>query len=211
MNVLEQFGIIPIDFATLVTVLSDYKSPKDKIAKMDKSGELIRLKKGLFVVAPEVNRPSVSKGLIANHIYGPSYVSMESALSFYGLIPERVYAIRSVTFKRSRNFSNQFGNFNYTSVAENYYPIGIRQEIVNDQYAYLIATPEKAICDMIMTTNGLRLQSTKAIKSYLEEDLRIDFTMLKTYNPEIIRLCAEAGKKRTELTLLSKLFEYEHF
>ena len=96
-------------------------------------------------------------------------------------------------------------------MAENYYPIGIRQEIVNDQYAYLIATPEKAICDMIMTTNGLRLQSTKAIKSYLEEDLRIDFTMLKTYNPEIIRLCAEAGKKRTELTLLSKLFEYEHF
>jgi predicted transcriptional regulator of viral defense system len=210
MNVLEQFGIIPIDFATLATVFGEYKSPKDKISKMEKSGELIRLKKGLFVVAPEVHRLPVSKELIANHIYGPSYISLESALSFYGLIPERVYAIRSITIKRSRNFSNQLGNFNYTSVAENYYPFGIRQEIFNDQYAYLIATPEKAICDIILTTNGLRLQSMKAMKSYLEEDLRIDFTMLKSINPGIIRLCSEAGKKKTELTLLSKLFEDEH-
>ena len=95
-------------------------------------------------------------------------------------------------------------------MAENYYPFGIRQEIVNDKYAYLIATPEKTICDIILTTNGLRLQSMKAMKSYLEEDLRIDFTMLKQFNPEIIRSCSEAGKKKTELTFLSKLFEDEH-
>jgi hypothetical protein len=50
----------------------------------------------------------------------------------------------------------------------------------------------------------------KAMKNYLEEDLRIDFTMLKSINPGIIRLCSETGKKKTELSLLSKLFEDEH-
>ena len=50
---LEQFGVVPVDFSALATLLSDYKSPKSKIAAMERSGDLIRLKKGLFIVSPE--------------------------------------------------------------------------------------------------------------------------------------------------------------
>ncbi|MDP3643299.1 MAG: hypothetical protein Q8S54_08945, partial [Bacteroidota bacterium] len=89
MNVLEQFGIVPIDFITLVAVLGEYRYPGDKVSKMEKKGELIRLKKGLFVVSPNIHRMTISKELIANHLYGPSYISCENALSFYKLIPER--------------------------------------------------------------------------------------------------------------------------
>lgn len=53
---------------------------------MEKSGQLIRLKKGLFVASPDIHRMTISKELIANHLYGPSYISFENALSFYKLL-----------------------------------------------------------------------------------------------------------------------------
>jgi len=207
MEVLEQFGIIPIDYSILLTAFANYKSPKDKVAGLVKRGALIRLKKGLFVVAQNIHKQPLSKGLIANHLYGPSYFSLESALSFYGLIPERVYSTRSMTCKRAKQFLTPVGMFDYITVPGDYFSIGIHQEIINNQYAYLIASPEKAICDMIVATPGLRLQSVKAMRSYLEEDLRIDFSVVKNFDTEIVRKCISTGRKKTELTQLLKCLE----
>lgn len=204
MKVLKQFGIIPIDYATLHTVFDHYKSPKDKIAGLAKRGDLIRLKKGVYVVSPEINGQGLSKGLIANHLYGPSYVSLESALSHYGMIPERVHITRSVTTGRAKELSTSLGLFDYVSVPDDYYSIGVRMEIINEQYAWMIATPEKALCDMIVATRGLRLQSVKAMSDYLLSDLRIDFSVLETYNTEIVKQCLIAGRKKNELTQLLK-------
>jgi len=205
--VLNQFGIIPIDTAALKAALDDYKSPKDKITTLEQSGLLIRLKRGLFVVAPMVHSQPLSKELIANHIYGPSYISLQTALSFYGLIPERVHTVCSMTTKRSSSFINPLGNFDYITVPAAYFAIGIRQEIVNNNYAYLIATPEKALCDMIVETKGLKLQSIKAIQNYLEEDLRVDLSIIEHYDIDIIYQCMELGSKKRELTLLYKLLQ----
>jgi len=58
------------------------------------------------------------------------------------MIPERVFVIRSMTTKRAKNFETPFGNFDYTTVSADYFSIGIRQEIVENQYTFLIATPE---------------------------------------------------------------------
>lgn len=207
MEVLEKFGIIPIDYATITTALGNYKSPKDKLSGLEKSGDLIRLKKGLYVVAPKIHNQHISKWLIANHLYGPSYISLESALSFYGLIPERVHSTRSMTLKRGKQFSTPLGNFDYVTASTAYFEIGIRQEIINDQYAYLIGSPEKAMCDMIIATPALRLQSVKAMQIYLEENLRIDFSAIETYDTEIIRQCMATGRKKIELTQLCKLLE----
>jgi predicted transcriptional regulator of viral defense system len=204
MNILEQFKVIPIDYATLLTTFVNYKSPKDKISVLVKHGDLIRLKKGLFVVAPKIHKQSLSKELIANHIYGLSYLSVESALSFYGMIPERVHSTRSVTLKRTKQFSTSIGVFDYVTIPTNYFNIGIRQEFINNQYAFLIASPEKAICDMIISSPGLRLQSVKAMQKYLEEDLRIDFSNLESYDMEIIKKCIATGRKKTELRQLYK-------
>ena len=205
--VLNQFGIIPFDTATLKAAYDDYKSPKDKITTLEQSGLLIRLKRGLFVVAPMVHSQPLSKELIANHIYGPSYISLQTALSFYGLIPERVHTVCSMTTKRSSSFINPLGNFDYITVPAAYFAIGIRQEIVNNNYAYLIATPEKALCDMIVETKGLKLQSIKAIQNYLEEDLRVDLSIIEHYDVDIIYQCMELGSKKRELTLLYKLLQ----
>ncbi len=207
MNPLSEFGVLPIDYSTIVNSIGDYKSPKDKVAIMEKSGELIRIKKGLYVVSPELSKRMLSKELIANHLYGPSYISLESALSFYKLIPERVFVTRSIATKRSKVFKTKLGDFDYIQLDSSYFSIGVRQEIVDNQYAFLIATPEKAICDLIVSTSGLRIQSLKAIKSYLEEDLRIDFSVLENIDLEIIRECILKGKKKTELIHLLKYFE----
>ncbi len=204
---LAHFGNIPVNYATLTSVLDGYLSPKDKIAALEKQKLLIRLKKGLFVVAPEISQSEISRELIANHLYGPSYISLESALSYYGLIPERVYAVRSVTAKRAKKYYTPLGEFHYRTVPENYYSIGIQQEQSKNKSIFLIAFPEKALCDMLLLSPGLRLQSVKAMKTYLEENLRIDLTEKGGWNTEIIRECMETGKKKTELKHLSKLLE----
>lgn len=207
MNVLEQFGIIPIDFEALETVLTEYKYPKDKVSRMEKNGELLRIKKGLFVVSPEIHRMTISKELIANHLYGPSYLSLESALSFYKLIPERVHTVRSMTSKRSKSYTTPLGIFDYVSAPKEYFQVGIRQEIVNERFAFLIASPEKAICDLIVATSGLRIQSVKAMQIYLEEDMRIDLSAIENFDLQIVRQCIDSGRKKTELKQLFKLLQ----
>lgn len=200
---LEHYGIIPIDYAVILAGLSDYKSPKDKVSKFEKSGVLVRLKKGLYVVSSEVSGRALSIELIANHLYGPSYISFESALSFHGLIPERTYIVKSATTKRRKHYHTPFGEYEYLTVPENYFPIGLQQNIIQNSYAFIIASPEKAICDLIIATSGLRFQSKKSIREYLRDDLRIDFESGTKLNPEIIEECARYGYKKTELSLLS--------
>lgn len=202
---LEKFYNIPLESAVLQNLMGKYKFPRNKVASLEKRGAIIRLKKGLYVVSTKISRKHLSRELIANHLYGPSYISFETALAFYGLIPERVFAVRSATFKRAKQFENETGFFEYITVPKNYYAIGITQQVVDNEYTYLLATPEKALCDLILATRNLRLQSVKAMQVFLEEDLRIDFSVLQHYDMEIIRQCMEAGRKREELGMLLNL------
>lgn len=208
---LAQFGNTPIDYATLVTLLRQYRSPKDKIAAMEKQQQLIRIKKGLFVVAPQEGIGTISRELIANHLYGPSYVSLESALSYHNLIPERVYSVRSVTMKRAKKYDTPLGVFDYRTVSPDYFSIGIQQQVTKNNTTFLIASPEKSLCDMIVLSSSLRLQSAKAVKIYLEEDLRIDLFENRSWNTEIISQCMEVGKKKTELSQLLKLLKSNEY
>jgi len=205
---LAQYGNIPIHYATLANLLSEYHSPKDKVASMEKQGLLIRLKKGLFVVAPEISKVEISRELVANHLYGPSYVSLETALSYHAIIPERVYSVRSVTAKRAKQYLTPFGAYDYRTVPENYFSIGIQQKQSNAKSIFLIASPEKALCDLILVNSGLRLQSVKALRTYLEENLRIDLSEKSEWDISIIRDCLAGGKKISELKLLANLLEY---
>jgi len=170
---------------------------------LEKNGELIRLKKDLYVS----KHTPVSKELIANHLYGVSYVSLETALAYYGMIPERVYTVRSMTTKRAKTFSTPLGNFEFKTVPADYFSIGIKQEIVENRYAFLIAEPTKAVCDMIVATPNLRLQSVKAMQKYLTDDLRIDLDMAKGLDKNIVSQCVEIGKKKTELNVLLKFID----
>jgi len=203
MKKLLQFGSVPINSSILKSVYSDYGFPGNKISLLEQNGNLIRLKRGLYAVSPDLSGKTLSLELIANHIYGPSYVSMEYALRYYGLIPERVYEVKSMTSKRSRQFVNELTTFSYIEIPDDYFPIGIKQ--VTTTQTFLIASPEKALCDLIAYTHGLRIQSLRGMIQYLEEDIRFDMTELAQFDIELIRLCVEFGKKKRELSLLLKL------
>ena len=206
MEPLLQFGIIPMDYASLKASYPLIKSLKDKISDLEKQEKIIRLKRGLYVASPLVSGKEPSIELIANHLYGPSYVSMESALRFYGLIPESVYNASSITLKRSRTFNNSFGQFEYLFSHSDYYSIGINQ-LVQDDYAFLIASPEKALCDLIIYTPKLRIRSMKSLQIYLEEDLRFDMTEFYKMNVSIFEQCVKVSKKEETINNIIKLLK----
>lgn len=210
MNKIENFGIVPFRTAVLYNLLSHYKSPKDKVRRMEQTGNILRLKKGLFVLSPAIAKQELSIELIANQIYGPSYISYQSALSFYSLIPERVYNTKSATAKRRKKYETPLGSFEYITVPAKYYPIGLQSIIVNNTYAFIVASPEKAICDLILATSGLRFQSKKAIHQYLRDDLRIDFDNNTKWNLSIIADCIKYAYKKIELQLLYNLLKNEY-
>jgi hypothetical protein len=116
--------------------------------------------------------------------------------------------VRSVCTKIRKNYNTPFGNFEFIKVPEKYFPIGIRQEIIKNQYAFLIASPEKALCDKIVCSQNIRIQSVKAMQTFLEDDLRIDFSAVEHWDMEIVRQCVETGRKSRELKLLLNFLVY---
>jgi hypothetical protein len=206
MGNLKQLGNIPVDYAVLSSIFSGYKYPRNKIANLETEGKLIRLKRSLYVVSPDVSGKLLSTELIANHIYGPSYISMESALRYYSLIPEHVHVVRSMTTKRSRFFENSISRFDYIHCSDEYYPIGINQK-TGDGYTFLIASPEKALCDLIAYTPRVRPRFISSMLLYLEEDIRLDMEAFYKMEKDIFRQCSEVSKKKNDLNNLIKLLQ----
>ena len=207
MERLKNIGIIPINKDILYSLYGDLKRPDEKIPELERKKLIIRIKRDLYVVSPTVHNLEISSELVANHLYGPSYISFESALSYYGLIPERVYSMLSACTKLHKQYETPLGRFEYIKMPERYFPIGINQEIINGSYAFLIASPEKALCDKIIASRNLKIQSVKAMREYLEEDLRFDMTALTSFDDNIIKKCLEFGGKKMELTQLLKLLQ----
>ncbi|MBQ2362801.1 MAG: hypothetical protein II287_04265, partial [Bacteroidaceae bacterium] len=143
---LMEIGTVPITTSIIESLYPELKSADKKVAWLEKNGYVIRLKRGLYVVNPEHSGKTLSSELIANHIYAPSYISMATALRYYGLIPEAVYTHQSMTVKHSRSFQTPIGNYDYKHIAREAFSVGVRS-MHKGEYAFLIASPEKALCD----------------------------------------------------------------
>jgi hypothetical protein len=160
----------------------------------------------MYVVNPNESGKLLSLGLIGNVLYGPSYVSMLTALREYGLIPERVEVIESMTTHLTVSFENPVGRFEYRHCPKDYYSIGITQR-EEEGITYLIATPEKALCDYIVCTPRLPLRFIKDTYIFLEEDLRLDMDAFMEMNVDIFRQCAAVSKKQQAINNLIKILE----
>lgn len=187
-------GRIPhevFDYQVLVGALSDYSKPRDKITRLLASGAIIRIKKGLYCFGEALRKEPLSREQIANLIYGPSYVSLEYALAYHGLIPERVEVVTSVTTRRSRQFTTPLGAFTYRSLHETRYATGAVLEPAG-KTAFLIATPEKALTDKVWTDKSFSGGRISDFASYLLEDLRIDETALSLLRASRLKTVAHA-------------------
>ena len=103
------------DYQTLTDALKDLSAPRDKTTLLLRQGVIIRVKKGLYVFGDKYRRYPYSKELLANLVYGPSYVSLDYALAYHGLIPERVEALTSVTPNRSAQVQHAGGALHLSS------------------------------------------------------------------------------------------------
>lgn len=163
-----------VDYLFMKYALQDYAQPRAKITTLLRSKELIRVKKGLYILDGKSPHKPFVKETLANLIYGPSYISLEYALAFYGFIPERVEALTSVTNKKDKLFKTPVGIFSYRFLNPAKYCIGITQIILDATHPILIATPEKALADQILLASpNLQLKTMSDVKSFLFEDLRI--------------------------------------
>ena len=152
--------------------LQSYANPKTKLSRMVKQGKYFQIARGLY----ETDK-NVPGHLLAGSIYGPSYISFEYALGFYGMIPEAVYTITSATFekRKKKKYETAFGTFTYRDVPSAAFPLNIRL-IQEGSYFYRIAEPEKALCDQLYTMPPAK--NIKLLAKLLFDDLRIEETEL---------------------------------
>lgn len=179
---LSHYSDVPISTPVLLNLLKDYKRPYDKIGELVNQGVISQLRKGLYLVESEWGLEYPEPFLIANHLYGPSYISLDSALFYWGMIPERVFEITSVTIKKSKKYRTGNLYYNFIHLPSFYYPLGIQSLPLTEKQNVLIASPEKSLCDKIITTAGINLRSRNQTINFLVEDLRIEKYLLRELN-----------------------------
>jgi hypothetical protein len=207
-SIITSLSSQPLSHQLLVSILKDYHRPNDKIHQLLSEAVLQAVKKGLYVAGPALNITRKPEPfLLANHILGPSYVSVESALSHHGFIPERVYEIASMTTKAPRKFKTSQGTFTYIKLQLPYYSYGIRSEkLADDQYA-MVASPGKAIFDKVITTSGLLFRSKKSAKEFLLENMRMDEERLKQLDIKEMSTWIKRSQKEESLSMIITAIE----
>lgn len=183
-----------IDTLSLKEELKTFSSPRSKLTHMIKSGEVVQVRRGLYLRGG-VSGYSVKT--LANKIYGPSYLSFEYALSFYGVIPERVENPTSAVYRKNKRktYETPFGVFTYQTIPSAVYYMAIRRR-EEEGNPYLIASPEKAVLDTLYTHRSIK--SRKNMLRLLYDDLRADRDLLLALDRRLVEeLAPFYGKQIT--------------
>ena len=115
-------------------------------SEWQKAGYIVPLRQGWYAFADYVNKPDYAR-YIASKIYTPSYISLHTALSFYGIIPEAVVAITSITTRKTAQFENVFASYSYQTIKPSLF-WGYEPKQLSDGKTFMLATPEKALIDL---------------------------------------------------------------
>ncbi len=152
----------------LIDSFGDYGNPAMKITRITRNGDIIRLKNGVYETEEIIDR-----FLPAQVIYGPSYISFDSALSHYGIIPEYAYHVSSATFSKHRDkvFHTKKYSYFYTDVPARVFPLEVETH-TEGGYVYRLATREKAVCDKLYKMPPMK--DTDGLEVLMVDDLRFD-------------------------------------
>ena len=192
------------DYLALMAGLRGYARPRDRVTTLLRQRVIIRVKKGLYIFGPTYRRAPYSREVLANLISGPSCISLEYALSYYGLIPERVETVTSATTGKRRAFDTPVGRFTYWPVPERVFSMGIERVETGDGRAFLIAGRERAICDVVMHRRGLEIRTPGQLGTWLADDLRVDTDGFAALDAALVSDIADAWRS-ARLRLLAQL------
>lgn len=185
------------DLAYLFTLSADARF--SKIKRTVQEGVLIPLRRDLYLISrPDKRLPNTFE--LASLIYGPSYISLESALSFHGWIPESVPSTTSVSTKRGKSFETTLGIFSYQHIPFSAFPLGVKE-----YSGFFLADPWKALADYMY----VKKKSWPTLQA-LSEDLRIDTEVIKQSDKELLSILAQeypSPRVRKTLNILFQDFE----
>lgn len=192
---------IPFDYQLVMDRLADYAAPRDKLRRLCAGGAVCRVKKGLYAPS-RGGRSLVDPLVLSGLVYGPSYVSRESALSLHGFIPERVEEVTCMTTLRDKRFATPAGRFSYRLMPKAAFCLGV--SIAEAQGGnYFLACPEKALCDRVAMARGVT--SPADVGTLLLEDLRIAPEHLGALDLRLIGEITAAYRRRNVRALLDWL------
>ena len=174
----------------------------NQLSRWQRRGLILKLRKGVYLLNKSDRRVEPSSMYLANQLYTPSYVSLEYALSFYGLIPERVYSVTSVTTKKTLRFSNSIGSFGYRHVTPSAFK-GFKITRDQNDMDIFMAEPEKAVVDFLYFTFGKNTKAKEKSAAVFNESYRFeDVGTLK--EKRILELANLFNNPR--MTTMAKLF-----
>jgi len=165
------------------------------------SGEVWRVHRGLYCLSDRYTKSRVNPLELAQRIHGPSYVSLESALSYHGWIPEAVRAITSVTLARSRAFETPVGLFTFTRVPQRRLFSGVRRASVEEGGAFFLATPLKALADLVYAQRHDWHSATPVIESLRVDDRVLTELTGALFDEVISSVCRFLAGLRRDLKL----------
>jgi len=169
---------------------------RNNFGRWTKKGLLIRLRQGYYTFPEYKNKADIALYL-ANRIYRPSYVSLHTALSFYGMIPEAVIQITSVTTLKTISFNNDFGEYSYKNIKPELL-FGYELKPISEGQAFQLARPEKALLDLLYLYPFYKtLQDMEDLR--LDEDFVHDDLDIRLLDEYASRFKNKAFEKRVRL------------
>lgn len=174
-DILKKILMPELSTSMLLSIFSKYEDPRGRIHDLVRKNIITSVKQGLYIVNGDLTSRPYSTELLANMIYGPSYISLETALSHYGFIPERPAKITSITLGKGWIFHTGVGDFEYFHLNGEVYAPGVDLHEAGPKISFLMATPEKALIDFIyFRETGKGFTRPLEYFDYLVESHRLD-------------------------------------
>lgn len=158
------------------------------------AGEVLRIHRNLYCLSDKYLRKKLDPRVLAQHVYGPSYISLESALSHHGWIPEAVHAVTSVSLERSREYDTPLGRFSFTRVPQKTFYAEVQRVEEPSAGSFLLASPLKALADYVY----VHKVDWRSVRPVIES-LRVDENLLAGIDLQgFDRLAANYSSRRVQ-------------
>lgn len=195
-----QSDLIPLEVFRSVLKDRSNDALKSVLKRSEHKGDIMRIKNGLYLMGKEYQKYSLSSFSVAGLMINPSYISLESALSYYQLIPEAVYTTTSVTLARTQKDNNDFGHFTFQHLRLKFFNHSFYQITLDSANKFLMASPLKAIVDLTYLNN----KYYESLRD-LEEDLRFDSNHFFSFKEFINKEKIETLKQIYHIPRIQKL------
>ena len=190
------------DYPQIAEYLKHLKKQRDKVSSLVAEGKIVRIKNGLYIFGEEWRHGPLCLEMLANLLYGPSCLSFEFTLGYYGLIAERSRVITSLAIGDSKVFQTPVGLFEYRAISPEKFKVGIDYRSLGEIGGYFIASKEKALADLVYRTPGIR--TLDQLHHYLFEEMRVDESMFRELDFKKMSEIAAAYNKNS-VYMINKL------